>query len=138
MALVITSYLFYLHYKPDITGICQPGETFDCSLVSQSPYAYIWGVPVSLWGLLFYGSFFLLSLALYSGFKLSHIHRKFKRKHAYWLVFLIPLFGTVFSLRLSYIEAFILKAWCPFCIMQQVVVFLMLIFSILLLRQRKM
>lgn len=136
LALGVTSYLVWLHFNTDVTGFCQEGGTFDCVSVNQSKYAYIFDVPMSIWGLIFYSGFFLLTLALYLGLDLRKIHYRFKRRHAYWIMFLIPLFGTLFSLRLTYIEAFILKAWCPFCVMQQVIVFIMLIFAYLLFKQR--
>jgi len=136
LALVTTSYLVWLHYNEDITGFCSEESRFDCMKVNQSKYASFWGIPVANLGLAFYIGFFLLSLGLYNGFDLRKIHRKIKRKHAYWLVFLIPFIGTLFSLRLTYYEAFVLKTWCPFCIIQQILIFIMLIVSYFLLKKR--
>ncbi len=136
LAIIVAAYLVYIYYMADVTGICQPGTKFDCNSVSQSRYGLMFGLPVSLFGLTFYTVFFLLGLALYKGLELRHIHKSLSRNHTFWLMFLIPLFGTAFSLRLSYIEAMVLKAWCPFCVIQQFIVFIMLILSLSMLRHR--
>jgi len=136
LAILVTSYLVYIHYQADVTGMCQAGTAFDCDSVNQSQYAMLFGVPIAIFGLAFYVGFFLLGLALYMGFELRRIHQSLSRNHTFWLMFLIPLFGTAFSLRLSYIEATVLNAWCPFCVIQQFIVFVMLILSLSMLRHR--
>ena len=135
-AVLVTGYLVYIHYQVDVTGMCQADTTFDCDLVNQSQYAMLFGIPIAIFGLAFYTAFFLLGMALYRGFELRRIHPALSRNHTFWLMFLIPLFGTAFSLRLSYIEATVLNAWCPFCVIQQFIVFIMLVLSLAMLRHR--
>ncbi len=45
--------------------------------------------------------------------------------------------GFLFSGYLSYIEAFVLKVWCIFCVAQAIIITIMLLLSIILLRSRQ-
>lgn len=135
LAIADTAYLLYLHNNIDLTGFCAEGSAFDCNLVNQSSYAEFFGIPVALLGLIYYIAFFLITLLFYLGYDLRAMCKKIKRRHQYWVIIIIPLIGTLFALRLTYIETFILHAWCPFCLIQQVLVILMLIISIILLKK---
>ena len=71
-----------------------------CGIVNGSKYAEILGVPVSALGVLFYISMGVL------------LFLDFKR-----LFFIGSICGLLFSGYLTYMEAFVIHAWCQWCIM---------------------
>ncbi len=71
-----------------------------CETVNNSSFSYLLGVPVSIWGVAFY----LVVLGLI-------ILKKYR------LFFIVSLFGLIFAAYLTYIEGFVLHAWCQWCIL---------------------
>lgn len=113
----VTIYLIVMHYKPEASEFCTFGESFNCDIVNKSIYAEIFGIPVSILGLLTY----LLLLAF-------SIRGKFKdqTKLIPYMTAFVAI-GFLFSLRLTYIEAFVLHTWCILCVISQIVIFLQLL-----------
>lgn len=106
--------LLYLFYALAVMGIgvaayvyftiSSGGEVVcglgDCGIVNNSKYAFIYGIPVSGYGLLYYSLIFALLLT-----------KKYR-----WM-FLISIVGLLFSAYLTFIEAFVIEAWCQWCVM---------------------
>lgn len=95
LGFVISSYLFISTYLriPLVCGVSS------CGVVNSSQYAYIIGIPISFYGIGFYALCILLTLL-----------KKYK------LMFALSIWGVIFSAYLTYLEAFVLKAWCQWCI----------------------
>ena len=72
----------------------------NCEKVQLSRYSEIAGIPVSVFGIAYY--FVLLSLFYYSA----------KKK---WLNLLL-VWGILFSTYLTYLELFVIKAICMWCV----------------------
>lgn len=70
-----------------------------CGVVNNSEYSYLFGIPVSAYGLLFYTGMVGLIIMKHRG-----------------LFFFGSLVGVIFSAYLTYIEAFVIYAWCQWCI----------------------
>jgi vitamin-K-epoxide reductase (warfarin-sensitive) len=90
------------HYSGEKTEYCDLGETFNCDLVNRSVYSRVGPVPVALIGLAGYVALFVLS-----------------RLRGRWPALLMlagALAGLAFSLRLTYIEAYVLGVWCVLCL----------------------
>lgn len=106
MGLVASVYLSFMAAGAVDSSFCSIGETFDCAAVSSSSYARMFGFPNSWLGIAAYA--FILIAAI--------VNRKDIRG---WLMNL-SIFGIVimllFGLYLTYIEAFVLFAWCIFCL----------------------
>ncbi len=98
----------------------------DCYTVNTSRYSEIYGIPIALLGCLAYLSIFLLLV--------------FERRHpllqdyAPLAVFGVSFAGTVYSAYLSYIEAAVLHAWCPYCVLSAVLITLIFLLSLPRLR----
>lgn len=90
-----------------------------CDLVNNSPYAELLGVPVAAWGLGAYLALFLLSLPLWES-------RDAARPWAVALSFALALGGWLFSMYLTAIEAFVLRAWCSWCVTSAILITLLL------------
>jgi vitamin-K-epoxide reductase (warfarin-sensitive) len=113
---VVSSVSLYHHYRTSQTSYCDFGESFNCDIVNRSTYSVVFGVPVALIGIIGYVA--LLALAT------------FYRSKAETRVMLLiaSQTGLLFALYLTYIEGFVLAAWCILCLSS-----LALIFSIAML-----
>ncbi len=113
-ALLIAGYLTRLHFKPDLSDVCNFSERWNCDIVNKSTYSTLFGVPVAIFGALTY-----LSLLIFS---IRGLYRDQNRLIPY--VFLALNGALAFSLYLTGVEAFILKTFCVFCVAQQVLILL--------------
>lgn len=118
----ISGYLAYVHFQK-VSAVCMKG--FDCDSVLSSPYAEIWGVPLALFGFLLY---VIITVA---GFLLMY-----KKCEGYSLIALavysMALSGTIFSLYLVRMM-FIMDAFCSWCLISDLIMFSILVFSIIVL-----
>ena len=74
--------------------------------VAQSPYATVMGIPISLPGALYYAAVFFL-LVLYLDIRQNWIPR---------LLVSLTLLGFGVALYLTYLQVFIIKALCFYCL----------------------
>lgn len=101
---VVSSVSLYHHYGTSATSYCDIGENFNCDIVNRSTFSTVAGVPVALIGIT--GYLVVLTLAtLY-------------RDHAASAMLLAigSLAGLAFAIYLTYIEGFVLAAWCILCL----------------------
>jgi len=103
-----SAYLAYEHFVAPIVCIGS-----GCAVVDQSPYSEIFGVPLSVLGLLSYSAILGLALAsLRTGNPLSdYLHLG---------VFGLALTGVVFSAYLTYLEIAVIHAVCTWCMVSAV------------------
>ena len=101
----ISGYLAYTSLA-DATPVC--GPIGSCDLVQQSEYAKLFGIPMGVLGLLGYGA--ILGSWLLARW-LSPTGGGWR-----WLPLAIALFGVLFSLRLTYLEPFVIGHTCLWCL----------------------
>jgi uncharacterized membrane protein len=109
--LVVSSYLTYEHFCGPIACIGQ-----GCAIVNESVYCTIFGVPISVLGIVNYAA--ILGLALAAGLRS-------KGPLAAWLhlgVFGLSLSGTIFSAYLTYLEFAVIRAFCTWCVISAVTI----------------
>jgi uncharacterized membrane protein len=113
----VAGYLSYVETQ-SISAIC--GPVGDCNAVQQSTYAKLFNVlPVGVLGLLGY-------IALLAAWLVQKFIPKLKKVSAigFWgLAFL----AVIFSLYLTYLEPFVIKAVCVWCLTSAVIVTLLLL-----------
>lgn len=102
----IASYLAYENLQSR-TGVCT--ITHGCATVQKSPYGKILGVPVSVPGLALYLALGAAAVAWLMNFRGL-------RDTVAVLACYGALFGFLFSGYLTYVEGFVLDAWCIYCI----------------------
>ncbi len=119
IGILLSSYSLYSHYSVS-KSFCDINEKFNCDVVNKGPYSTIFNIPVALIGLLGYSVLFLLSFLKYNNF--------YKEKIKNYLVVLI-VFAFLFSSYLTYLEAFVIKAYCIICLISYAVVILMLLLT---------
>ena len=100
----------------------------DCHTVNTSRYSEVNGIPVALIGVLGYAS--MLGVLLFSN------RNEFFEENEVMILFGISLIGFLFTLWLVYVEAALIKAYCPFCIASQITMTVIFILSVIrLIRQ---
>ena len=99
----------------------------DCDAVNSSRYAEIGGIPIALLGAFAY---LIILFLLVLGRQNNIIG-----ENAVLLVLGISFIGVLYSAYLTYLEIFILKAICPFCVISAIV--LILLFALTLARYLK-
>lgn len=90
------------------------GAALGCSTVLSSRYATVMGLPTASFGALAY--FTVFSLSILAAFGYARVHG--------WLVGLVSLM-LVASLYFLYLQAFVLHAFCPFCLFSAALTFLL-------------
>lgn len=113
---LVSSVSLYHHYGTSATSYCDIGENFNCDIVNRSTYSTVGGVPVALIGVVGYLATLILATASRSKAEVPAV------------LALASLAGLAFALYLTYIEGFVLAAWCILCLSS-----LALIFSIAVL-----
>ncbi len=107
----VSSFSLYHHLSRSKTSFCDIGESFNCELVNRSVYSTVLGVPVALIGILGY----LLILGL------ATVYREKAETPA--ILVIVSAGGLGFALYLTYIEAYVLRAWCILCLTSLTLIF---------------
>jgi len=123
---VVSSVSLYHHYQKSETSFCNISESLNCDIVNRSIYSEVMGVPVALIGMVGYASLFVAA-----------VFRR-ARPETPKVLLAASLAGLGFALYLTYIEGFVLGAWCVLCLSSLVVIFAVAVVSaILAVRERK-
>lgn len=96
----------------------------NCETVLTSKYAELAGVPLTVWGMVYY-----LSLVWIASWARVESDRGGGRA-ARILLSLLSGPGFLVSIYLTYLQASVLHAWCPFCLASAVLTALILILSV--------
>ena len=96
VGLTDAGYLTVKHYGKS-SVICSISQ--GCDKVLSSDYALVFGIPVALFGVIFY--FVVLVLAVHF----------LTQKTYHWVLNIWATVGLISTLYLLYLQAFVLKAW---------------------------
>jgi uncharacterized membrane protein len=123
--IAVSALSLYHHYQTSKTSYCDFGESFNCDIVNRSEYSTVLGFPVAGIGVAGYLIIFLLAT----------VYRD--RQETAVVLLLGALGGLGFALYLTYVEGFVLHAWCILCLSSLAVILTTTILSALaLLRSR--
>lgn len=107
VGVIDTLYLIYHKLKgTDVACLFFPKEW--CRTVQYSPYSKTMGIPNSMAGFGMYVVILALTW-LYAGSLIP-----------FWPIQAIVSFGFVFSMYFTYVQAFILKAFCSWCVVSAI------------------
>ncbi|MEO6331433.1 MAG: vitamin K epoxide reductase family protein [Gemmatimonadaceae bacterium] len=114
--------LYLTLYKLGAIGelSCRIGS---CETVNSSPWAVFLGAPVAAWGVGFYVVTFAVAIAGLQG----------RFAESRWLSLALVLLsgiGVVFSGWLTYLELFVIRAICQWCVVSAVIVFAIFVVSV--------
>lgn len=115
------AYLFYKYYMGESLSC---GLLEGCNIVAQSPYAKVFGVPLSLFGVFFYAAVIFLSLVM--------LIRPSARV-ALWILGGSAL-GVLFSTYFVYLQFFVIDAICIYCMFSALISGILLLLALLLWR----
>jgi uncharacterized membrane protein len=104
LGLALSAYLTAEHYTGSSTLACSASGVVDCLRVTTSPESVLLGVPVAVWGLLYFAG--MTVLALPAAWRRAGVHR---------LRVAGAVGGMAFVLYLVYAELFTLSAVCLWC-----------------------
>lgn len=119
--LAVAGYLSYVETQL-VQAVC--GPVGDCNAVQSSPYARLFGVlPVGVLGAVGY-------LCILAAWLLNRLGRGRLAELAPLAVLVMALFGTLFSLYLTYLEPFVIRAVCIWCLTSAVIITLLMLLSL--------
>lgn len=121
LGLGVALYLSYVETQM-VEAVC--GPVGDCNTVQSSPYSRLFGVlPVGVVGALGY-------VAILAAWLVSRRGSEALARLASIALFVFTLFGVLFSLYLTYLEPFVIRAVCIWCLTSAVIITLLLLLSI--------
>jgi uncharacterized membrane protein len=106
VGLLLSLYLFF--WKVGLLGPLACGEG-TCEQVQLSPYGQIGGIPVAAFGVVGYLAILAVSLA---GLQGANVDRRWPTD----ALLAFSLGGVAFTAYLTYLEAFVIHAWCRWCL----------------------
>lgn len=120
LGILLAIYLFYNFLTKPLVESCYINATINCDAITKGSLSTLFGIPVSLVGLIGYIVILLSSIL--------------KKK---LLVLGMSTFGMVFCLSITYQEVFRLKVICPVCLTCQLVMLTVFILAIYLNLNKK-
>lgn len=121
IGLLDSAYLSYIKLA-NANIYCTPGLGH-CDVVNSSQWSYLWGIPIAVFGVVGYTA--ILILITFGN------RSKTLAPHVDLMLFGISLTGFLFSLYLTYIEIFILKTICQWCVLSALMMTAIFILSII-------
>lgn len=121
LGIAVSSVSLDHHFRKSKTTYCDFGQSFNCDIVNRSEYSTVAGVPVALIGILGYAA--LLAFATF--------YRE--KAETPGILVLGSIGGLGFALYLTYIEKYVLFAWCILCLTSLTVIFFIAVLSVTLL-----
>lgn len=95
-----------------------------CDMVNSSSYSEVFGIPVSGIGLAGYLSLFVVALA-------GTQPRWLEDPRPDWLLSLLAGLAVGFTLYLSYVELFIIRAICQWCVVSQLLILAIFVLALI-------
>lgn len=103
LGLLVSGYLFVTYVSP-IPIVCGPSG--GCHTVQASQYASHFGLPTPAYGMLYY---FALGI-------MASLWNKDNTRVLFPLIVFTTGTGLAVSAYLTYLEAFVVQAWCTWCV----------------------
>lgn len=114
LAILVSGYLSYVK-ATDVAMVCVDSATFDCGKVQNSAYSEMFGVPIAWLGLT--TNLILVALILLED------RVALLQDYGLLITFGLVLFAFLFSVYLVYVQAALLKTYCPWCLVHEVLIF---------------
>jgi uncharacterized membrane protein len=114
----VAGYLAYVETQA-VEAVC--GPVGDCNAVQSSSYAKLFGVlPIGVLGAMGY-------IAILAAWFWARLRTDQTARQAQQAVLAMTIFGTLFSLYLTYLEPFVIKAVCAWCLTSAVIIMLLML-----------
>jgi uncharacterized membrane protein len=121
VGLAVAAYLSYVETQ-SVQAIC--GPVGDCNAVQNSQYARLFGIlPVGVLGMIGYVA--ILVAWVYPRLRADRLAR-----YAPLAVFVMALLGTLFCVYLTYLEIFVIRAVCIWCLTTAVIITALMVLNL--------
>jgi len=125
VAVVLTSF----HYSPATAAALCTGAG-GCETVNTSPYSTIAGIPIAVLGM---GAYVAIGALAFLSTREGAL-----AEQAHLAVFGVSLAGVLYSVYLTYLEIFVIRAICPWCVVSALIMTAIWISSVAdLVRRRR-
>ena len=115
LGLFDAGYVTYELYS-DRIPVCTP--PFQCAAFLENSWAYIAGIPLSVYGFIFYA--IVLALAIMNFLELKNVKKALRG---------LATFGFLFAIYVTILMWFVVKAWCLWCVVSAITLTLLFINS---------
>ncbi len=117
----VAGYLAYVE-TTQVEAVC--GPVGDCNTVQQSEYARLFGIlPIGVLGLFGYVAIFIFWV-------IAHFANGRFADLAVLSIFTMTVFGTLFSIYLTFLEPFVIGATCAWCLTSAVLMTILMLLSV--------
>jgi protein-disulfide isomerase/rhodanese-related sulfurtransferase/uncharacterized membrane protein len=106
LGVFISTYLWWVYTSPTLALVCLGTG---CDVVRASRYAVLWNLPLPVYGVVMYAALVLLIFA--EQLMASQLARKIR-----YLFTVLAAAGFCFSIYLTWLEGFVIHAWCAWCL----------------------
>lgn len=108
----------YVTYEifADRVPVCTP--PFQCAAFLQNDWAYIAGLPLSVYGFIFYT--IVLALAIMNFLEIKNVKKALRG---------LATFGFLFAFYVTVLMAFVVKYWCLWCLVSVIILSILFINS---------
>jgi uncharacterized membrane protein len=114
LGLSVAAYLAYVETQA-VTAVC--GPIGNCNAVQTSEYAYLFGIPIGVLGVI--GYLAILATWLWGQWQ--------NDRRAPLILLAMTGFGVLFSIYLTYLEPFVIGAVCAWCLSSAVIMTLLML-----------
>ena len=126
LGFIDATYLTIIHYK-HIIPPCT--ITHGCETVLSSKFAVIFGIPLAAYGVLYFFASIILNVLVFQHIKNIWIRR---------IYMFFNSSGVVAAIIFLILQFIIIKAACQYCLLVELILFLLFGFSVLLLKRSKL
>ena len=116
----VAAYLAF--YKAGLIGSLACG-TGSCETVQQSPWAKFLGLPVAVWGVGYYLAVFAIAFA-------GTLDRWADDRRIALALLLLTAWGVIYSGYLTYLELFVIRAICRYCVVSAILAAIVFLLSL--------
>lgn len=103
---ILDSWYLAQHALTNTALYCGIGSLSGCNIVAQSPYSHLFGIPLGVYGVFFYGVVFIASALAYS----APVRRLMQ------VLFIFGCLGLLMSLYFIGLQLFVIDAICIYCV----------------------
>ena len=113
LGILLSSYLLYNFIVQPAFPLCTINERVNCDAVISGSVSTTLGIPTALYGLIGYAVILFAAVKGFSKLALG-----------------MAIFGTLFCLRITFIEVLLLNVICPICLLCQLVMIVILVLTV--------
>jgi uncharacterized membrane protein len=117
IGVLISVYLTLHKFGVIGTLVCGTGS---CEVVQTSKYAVVFGIPVPLLGLIGYAIILVVAM----------VGLQSDKRAVSIALFLLADAAVIFTLYLTYLEAYVIHAWCRWCLASAAITILIWFFAL--------